>query len=123
DVEVPGGDAQAVGVGEVFGALFERQARLDDARIAHEGFALDHALARVADLAVGAGGGGGGERDRAVVTAAVELQPDAQLDAVVEMELAPLVAIAGAAQVLMDAEVLRGPLAVDPAGVTDHLFV
>src|SRR6185295_19750139 len=40
-VEIPGGDAETVGVGEVFRALVEGETRADDAGIAHEGLALD----------------------------------------------------------------------------------
>jgi hypothetical protein len=90
------------------------------AGIAHEAVALDLVFGRRQHAQVGEGGGDAAEGDRAVGAMAIDMQPGAHRDAVVEVDLAPLVAIAAVAAVGVHAEVARRPLPVDPAGVSLH---
>jgi hypothetical protein len=97
--------------------------RQDLTRIAHEGQALDVEVGGRTHLAVRALRRDAAERHQAIAALGVELLPDAQVPAVVEVEHAPLVAMAGVLAIGVRAEVLARVLAVDPADVADDLLL
>src|SRR5437868_934228 len=63
------------------------------------------------------------EGDQTIGAAPIVVRPHAHLDAVLEMDLSPLVTVARVGEVGMHAEVPRCPLPIDPSTIAVDLLV
>src|SRR5262249_21891891 len=111
---------QAVGRGEPAGALGEPRHAADGPRAPDELLNGEVALRGGAqrELRRRALCGEAGPRDDRVARVALILMEAAHVPAVVELDDAPLVPVAGGAPVLMHGEIIRCPLAIDPSHAT-----
>src|SRR5262249_14891377 len=122
DVQVPLGDAQAVAVREPARSLAEHEEAAYDARALDELRPDQRAPVRAADLELRSRSlrRDAGPRHDGVALIAAILVEAAQVPAVVQLDHAPLVAVARALGILMLGEVVLRPLPVDPADLARH---